>query len=97
MVKLKKRASKRLGVAQREKVKKKVSEHHRKQRKAAKKNPQWKSKLRKDPGIPNSYPFKEQLLQEIEEKRRLVSRSRAGLFSIATSTLLRCCTILRFT
>lgn len=35
----------------------------------AKKNPEWRSKLKKDPGIPNLFPYKEKLLQEVEEKR----------------------------
>lgn len=34
-------------------------------------NPEWRSKLKKDPGIPNLFPFKDKLLHEIEEKRRL--------------------------
>jgi nuclear GTP-binding protein len=38
-------------------------------RKEAKKNPQWVSKLKKDPGIPNLFPYKEKILQEIEEAR----------------------------
>ncbi|EPQ28324.1 uncharacterized protein PFL1_04151 [Pseudozyma flocculosa PF-1] len=77
-MKIRKRASKRLAVAQREKVKRKVREHHRKSRKEARKNPnpQWKSKLKKDPGIPNSYPYKEQLLAEIEDKRRRQEEER---------------------
>jgi nuclear GTP-binding protein len=75
MVKPPNRASKRTSTKQREKIKKKVSEHHRKARRAAKKDVTWKSKKRVDPGIPNSYPFKEQLLQEIEEKRNRVSQS----------------------
>ena len=29
--------------------------------------------LKKDPGIPNLYPFKEQLLQQIEDRRQQVS------------------------
>ena len=33
-------------------------------------NPQWKSRLKKDPGIPNLFPFKDKLLQELEEKKR---------------------------
>ncbi|WFD32144.1 hypothetical protein MSPP1_003189 [Malassezia sp. CBS 17886] len=69
MVRVKKRASKRLSVKQREKVHKKVREHHRKQRRDAKRSTQWKSRRRDDPGIPNSFPFKEELLNEIEQKR----------------------------
>ncbi len=34
-------------------------------------NPQWKSRLKKDPGIPNLFPFKDKVLAEIEEKKRL--------------------------
>jgi nuclear GTP-binding protein len=34
------------------------------------KNPQWKSRLKKDPGIPNLFPYKEKILEEIEEKKR---------------------------
>jgi nuclear GTP-binding protein len=46
-------------------------------------NPQWKSRLKKDPGIPNLFPFKDQILAEIEEKKRLraeeiVKRREAG-------------------
>lgn len=33
-------------------------------------NPQWKSRLKKDPGIPNLFPYKEKILEEIEEKKR---------------------------
>lgn len=38
----------------------KVAEHHRKQKKEAKKNPTTGRKI-KDPGIPNSLPFKEEV------------------------------------
>ena len=34
-------------------------------------NPQWKSRLKRDPGIPNLFPFKDKILAEIEEKKRL--------------------------
>ncbi|KAI3480119.1 hypothetical protein L1887_57718 [Cichorium endivia] len=71
MVKVKKRASKRVKIAQREKIKKKVKEHRRKTNRDERRSTQWKSKARKDPGIPNSFPYKEQLLNEIETKRRL--------------------------
>lgn len=79
MVKVKKRASKRVGTAQREKIKRKINEHHRKSRKSAKKDVTWKSKLKKDPGIPNSYPFKEQLLNEIEKKREMEEMEKIRL------------------
>jgi predicted protein tyrosine phosphatase len=62
-------ASKRVGTKQKSKILKKVREHHRKSKRQAKKDPTWKSKKKVDPGIPNSYPYKEQLLLEIEQKR----------------------------
>ncbi|XP_062971493.1 guanine nucleotide-binding protein-like 3 isoform X2 [Cynocephalus volans] len=52
------------------KIQKKVREHHRKLRKEAKKR--GHKKPRKDPGVPNSAPFKEALLREAElRKQRL--------------------------
>lgn len=82
MAKGPKRASKRTSTKQRVKVEKKVREHHRKQRREAKKNPQWRTKKQADPGIPNSFPYKEQLLDEIqmrrdrEEQRKLEEREK---------------------
>lgn len=61
--------SKRGTTRLRAKIEKKSAAKQRKDRKAAKKNPEWRSKLKKDPGIPNLFPYKERLLQEIEEKR----------------------------
>ncbi|XP_036122718.1 guanine nucleotide-binding protein-like 3 isoform X1 [Molossus molossus] len=65
-----KKASKRMTCHKRYKIQKKVREHHRKLRKEAKK---WgRKKPRKDPGVPNSAPFKEDLLREAElRKQRL--------------------------
>ncbi|OLL25570.1 GTPase grn1 [Neolecta irregularis DAH-3] len=71
MVKARKRKSKRGTGRQRYKIEKYVREHHRKARKEAKKDPTWRSKVKKDPGIPNSFPYKDQLLAEIEERRKL--------------------------
>lgn len=34
-------------------------------------NPEWRSRLKKDPGIPNLFPYKDKILFEIEEKKRL--------------------------
>lgn len=53
----------------RNKIQKKSAAKQRKDRKLAKKNPQWTSKLKKDPGIPNLFPYKEKLLHQIEEDR----------------------------
>jgi nuclear GTP-binding protein len=54
----------------RNKIEKASAAKQRKQRRLAKKNPEWRSRLKKDPGIPNLYPFKEKLLQEIAERKR---------------------------
>lgn len=62
--------SKRVPVRLRHKIEKASSSKQRKQRKEAKKNPQWRSRLKKDPGIPNMFPFKDKVLAEIEEGRR---------------------------
>lgn len=53
------------------KIARKVKEHHRKLAKDAKKNGTKKPKV-KDPGIPNAWPFKEELLKEIEQKNQSV-------------------------
>ncbi|KAE8157098.1 P-loop containing nucleoside triphosphate hydrolase protein [Aspergillus tamarii] len=70
MVKLGKN-SKRTPVRLRHKIEKASAAKQRKQRKLAKKNPEWRSKIKKDPGIPNLFPHKAQLLHEIEERKRL--------------------------
>ncbi|KAF3769295.1 hypothetical protein M406DRAFT_250037 [Cryphonectria parasitica EP155] len=69
ITKPKKPKSKRGTTRLRHKIEKKSAAKQRKDRKNAKKNPEWRSKLKKDPGIPNLFPYKERLLQEIEEKR----------------------------
>ncbi|QRW16185.1 GNL3L/Grn1 putative GTPase [Rhizoctonia solani] len=62
--------SKRGTTHQRTKIRQKVAETRKKRKKEAKKNPQWKSKHKKDPGIPSTLPFKEDILAEIEAGRR---------------------------
>uniref|UniRef100_A0A8C5LD12 Guanine nucleotide-binding protein-like 3 n=1 Tax=Jaculus jaculus TaxID=51337 RepID=A0A8C5LD12_JACJA len=62
-----KKASKRMTCHKRYKIQKKVREHHRKLRKEAKKRGH---KRRKDPGVPNSAPFKEALLREAELRKQ---------------------------
>lgn len=53
----------------RHKIEKASAAKQRKQRKLSKKNPEWRSKLKKDPGIPNLFPYKAKLLEEIEQQR----------------------------
>uniref|UniRef100_A0A1I8HXH0 CP-type G domain-containing protein n=1 Tax=Macrostomum lignano TaxID=282301 RepID=A0A1I8HXH0_9PLAT len=64
--KLLKSRSKRTSCRQKYKVQKKVREHLRKVKKEAKKNPKRK---KKDPGVPNSLPFKAEVLQQAEAMR----------------------------
>lgn len=53
----------------RHRIEKAAAAKNRKDRKLAKNNPEWRSKLKKDPGIPNLFPYKEKLLHQIEETR----------------------------
>ena len=62
--------SKRTPVRLRHKIEKASVAKQRKGRKLAKKNPEWRSRLKKDPGIPNLFPYKDKILAEIEEGRR---------------------------
>ncbi|KAF4386969.1 hypothetical protein CsatB_024933 [Cannabis sativa] len=66
----KKSKSKRISLKQKHKVIRKVKEHHKKKAKEAKKlGVNRKSKVEKDPGIPNDWPFKEQELKALEARR----------------------------
>ncbi|KAF2484323.1 GNL3L/Grn1 putative GTPase-domain-containing protein [Neohortaea acidophila] len=62
--------SKRVPVRLRQKIQKASAAKDRKRRKDAKKNPEWRSRLKKDPGIPNLFPYKAKVLAEIEESKR---------------------------
>ncbi len=69
----KKIKSKRQTLKQKYKVEKKVRQHHREVRREARKNKRGdgisKKRLKKDPGIPNTYPYKLQLMEDLERKR----------------------------
>ncbi|XP_055504270.1 guanine nucleotide-binding protein-like 3 [Leucoraja erinacea] len=65
-----KKASKRLSCHKRFKIQKKVREHKRKVRKEAKKHGNKGKNLRKDPGVPNDAPFKEDILREAEKRKQ---------------------------
>lgn len=51
-------------------LKKKAAAHNKKQRKLAKKDVTWKSRHKKDPGIPSAFPYKDQILAEMEDRKR---------------------------
>ncbi|KAG0460096.1 hypothetical protein HPP92_023224 [Vanilla planifolia] len=68
--KSKKSKSKRISLRKKYKIIRKVKEHHKKKAKEAKKlGLNRKRKVDKDPGIPNDWPFKEQELRALEERR----------------------------
>jgi len=50
-------------------IQKRVREHRRRLKKEAKKSGVFKKNVKKDPGIPNSWPFKAELLAELEAKK----------------------------
>lgn len=54
----------------REGIKKKAAAHRKKENKLAKKDVTWKSRQKKDPGIPSSFPYKDRIVNEIEEAKR---------------------------
>ena len=74
----------------RHKIEKASAAKQRKARKQAKKNPEWRTKLKKDPGIPNLFPYKDKILAEIEDGRRRkaedAARRRAGAKAMKTGT-----------
>lgn len=50
-------------------IQKRVREHRRRLKKEAKKQGVFKKNVKKDPGIPNSWPFKAEMLAELEQKK----------------------------
>ncbi|XP_041747553.2 guanine nucleotide-binding protein-like 3 [Coregonus clupeaformis] len=63
-----KKASKRVSCSKRYKIQKKVREHNKKLRKDSKKKGVGK-KVKRDIGVPNKAPFKEDILREAEQRR----------------------------
>lgn len=74
MTKIRKKSSKRLGFREKYSVLKKVSAHHKKMRRTGKKLA--KAGMQPRPGknktvIPNSFPGKEQLINEMEAQQKM--------------------------
>lgn len=57
------------------KIKKRVANHEQRLRKLDRLNPHNR-KMKKDPGIPNLWPFKEQLIKKIEDERQDVADAK---------------------
>ncbi|XP_078683797.1 guanine nucleotide-binding protein-like 3 homolog [Branchiostoma floridae x Branchiostoma belcheri] len=74
----KNKQSKRLTCHKKYKIKKKIKEHNRKIRKAAKKKGTATkvSRARKDPGVPSEAPFKEQILREAQKRKQKAEEER---------------------
>lgn len=70
-MRVKKPTSKRTTTRMREGIKKKAAAQNRKNKKLAKKDVTWKSRHKKDPGIPASFPYKDKIISELEENRRI--------------------------
>ena len=69
--------SKRMTLRQKHKVIRKVKEHHKKKDKEAKKLGRKPKKV-KDPGIPAQWPFKAELIKEMEwQKQRILNAEQA--------------------
>ncbi|OBA17426.1 uncharacterized protein OGAPODRAFT_85817 [Ogataea polymorpha] len=75
-MRVKKPTSKRTTTRMREGIKKKAAAQRRKERKHAKKDPTWKSRHKKDPGIPASFPYKDQIITHIETTKRIEQEER---------------------
>ncbi|XP_062254285.1 guanine nucleotide-binding protein-like 3 [Platichthys flesus] len=70
-----KKASKRISCSKRYKIQKKVREHLKKLRKESKKKGVGK-RVKKDPGVPSSAPFKEEVLREAEQRRLQIEEEK---------------------
>lgn len=78
--------SKRQPVRLRHKIEKASVAKQKKARKLAKGNPEWRSRLKKDPGIPNLFPYKDKILAEIEEGRLRKAEEQAKKRAEAKAT-----------
>lgn len=83
--------SKRTTLKQKYKVIKKVKEHGRKLRKEARKSGK-KHKAPADPGLPKQWPFKQELIAELDEKRRLISEAESKKKAERKAARVRTCT-----
>jgi nuclear GTP-binding protein len=72
----KKVLSKRLTLKDKYKIKKRVAQHEKKKRKEARANPKARSKLSKDPGVPNLWPQQQEMMKKMsdEAKEMLVEK-----------------------
>lgn len=86
--------SKRVKLKDKFKIARKVKEHHKKQRKAAKKNEKKKTNVLKDPGIPANYPYREQIVKELQFEHQRIVAQRAEKRKAASDRREVCCSTL---
>jgi len=72
----KRHRSKRLTLHQKYKIEKRIKQHDKKARREARKHPKRTSKKDKVIGIPNNFPFKEELLLQVEEEKRRIEEEK---------------------
>ena len=72
----KKAGSKRVSLKDKYKIERKVREHHAKQRRETRRAGGSGKKMKKDPGIPNLWPWKEDMLQVRRDEE--IKRGRGG-------------------
>nr|XP_045594096.1 guanine nucleotide-binding protein-like 3 homolog [Procambarus clarkii] len=72
----KKRKTKRVTFKLKYKIEKKVRNHHKKLKKEKRKHPEKFRKRTKDPGVPKSLPFYEEVIQEAEAAKEARERRR---------------------
>ncbi|BFU23001.1 GTP-binding protein [Entamoeba histolytica] len=58
--------NKRQTLSKKHSIEKKIGRHNQKMRRLAKKFPEARKKLKKEPGVPHLYPFKEELIHKYE-------------------------------
>lgn len=75
-MRVKKPTSKRSTTRMKEGIKKKAAAQNRKNRKMSKKDVTWRSRNKKDPGIPASFPYKDKIITELEENRELEKKKK---------------------
>jgi len=80
MGKIRKKSSKRQTLKVKHKITKKISDNHRKMRKEAKKRREAGilPKARKEPGIPNLYPFKKEMIEQLERQKKRLENAKVA-------------------
>jgi FtsZ-interacting cell division protein ZipA len=75
--KSRKSLSKRVKLKDKFKIARKVKEHHKKVRKEAKNSEKRKPNILKDPGVPTNYPYREQVMKELQFEHQRILAQRA--------------------